>query len=76
MSNREMHGTIDCQVLSNREMHGTIDCQVLSNREMHGTIDFRDCKRKLNKSLAECFPEKSSWCWSEQVCLGMKCKAI
>ena len=24
----------------------------------------------------ECFPEKSSWCRNEQVCQGVKCKAL
>ena len=29
-----------------------------------------------NCSVAECFPEKSSWRRNEQVCQGLKCKAI
>ena len=24
-------------------------------------------------SVAECFPDMSSWCWSGQVCQGVKC---
>ena len=26
--------------------------------------------------MAECFPEKSRWCWNEQVCQGVKCKTL
>ena len=29
-----------------------------------------------NFSMAECFPEKSSWWWNEQVCQAVKRKAL
>ena len=29
-----------------------------------------------NCNMAEHFPEKSSWCLNEQVCLEVKCKAL
>ena len=29
-----------------------------------------------NYSVAECFPEKLRWPWNEQVCQGVKCKAL
>ena len=31
---------------------------------------------RSNCSVAECFPEKSSWYRNEQVCQGVKCKAL
>ena len=31
---------------------------------------------RSNCSVAECVPEKSSWCRNEQVCQGVKCKAL
>ena len=29
---------------------------------------------RSNCGIAECFPEKSTWRWNEQVCQGVKCK--
>ena len=26
--------------------------------------------------MAECFPEKSSWCLADEVCQGVKCKVL
>ena len=31
---------------------------------------------RSNCSRTECFPEKSSWCWNEQVCQRMKHKVL
>ena len=30
---------------------------------------------RSNCSVAECVPEKSRWCWNEQVCQGVKYEA-
>ena len=32
-------------------------------------------KSRSNCSVAECFPQKSNWCWEIHVYQGMKCKA-
>ena len=33
-------------------------------------------RNNLKCNIVECFPEKSSSCWNEQVCQGVKCKTL
>ena len=50
------------------------------NEYLSGNSDSSEYVSELsssnNFSVAECFPEKLKWPWDEQVCQGVKCKAL
>ena len=42
------------------------------NTWLYAVVDYVSESFSCNNcSMAECFPDKSSWCWNEQVCLGV-----
>ena len=59
-----VYGT-QCRTYGTQCRAGNTDCGGNVNE-----YSFRNC------SVAECFPEKLRWPWNEQVCQGVKCKAL